>query len=238
MPTFNRRAYVPSAVRYFLSQDYDRKELLVFDDGDESVADLMPGDSRVRYFRLDRRTVLGEKRNLACEEARGEIIAHWDDDDWMAPWRLRHQIGELLDQNADACGVDHLFFYQPEKDLAWCYFYEKGGRRWIAGGTLCYKKAFWRSNPFPAVSIGEDTRFVWADHGGRVLAHSDYSFYVAMIHRGNTSPKVTSSLRYHPHSASEVRRMIGEDLEACAGVGFDERQRRARERAMRMEALQ
>ena len=26
---------------------------------------------------------LGEKRNLACQEAQGSIIIHWDDDDWM-----------------------------------------------------------------------------------------------------------------------------------------------------------
>ncbi|MBS1586159.1 MAG: glycosyltransferase family 2 protein [Bacteroidetes bacterium] len=29
--------------------------------------------------------VVGRKRNIACEESRGDIIVHWDDDDWYAP---------------------------------------------------------------------------------------------------------------------------------------------------------
>ena len=27
--------------------------------------------------------------------ARGQIIAHWDDDDWSAPWRLGYQVAAL-----------------------------------------------------------------------------------------------------------------------------------------------
>jgi glycosyltransferase involved in cell wall biosynthesis len=213
MPTFNRRRFVPQAIRYFLLQDYPEKELLVLDDGDDSVGDLMPKDSRIRYFRLERSTVLGEKRNLACAEARGEIIAHWDDDDWMAQWRLSYQVKNLLSQSADACGLAQLLFYQPESNRAWQYYYEKGGRTWIAGGTLCYTRAFWRRNPFAKVNIGEDTRFVWNDHTGKVLALEDNSFYVAMIHKRNSSPKRTSSARYCPHSVAEIRRILGEDRE-------------------------
>lgn len=213
MPTFNRRRFVPQAIRYFLSQDYPERELLILDDGDESVRDLMPKDSRIRYFRLERTTVLGEKRNLACEEARGEIIAHWDDDDWMAGWRLSYQVKSLIEERADACGLAHLLFYQPESDRAWRYFYERGGRTWIAGGTLCYTRAFWRQNPFARVSIGEDTRFVWNNHSGKVLILEDNSFYVAMIHRQNSSPKRTSCARYCAHPAAEIRRILGEDQE-------------------------
>ena len=38
MPTASRRRFVPLAIRYFLSQDYPNKELLILDDGDDSVA--------------------------------------------------------------------------------------------------------------------------------------------------------------------------------------------------------
>ncbi len=33
MPTANRRQFVPGSIRMFLEQDYDRKELIVIDDG-------------------------------------------------------------------------------------------------------------------------------------------------------------------------------------------------------------
>jgi Glycosyl transferase family 2 len=60
---------------------------------------------------LDKRHTIGAKRNLACEEARGEIIAHWDDDDWHAPDRLRYQTQALLHRGADVCGLATLLFY-------------------------------------------------------------------------------------------------------------------------------
>ncbi len=52
------------------------------------VGDLVAGVPGVRYLQLPQRASIGAKRNLACAEARGELIAHWDDDDWYAPARL------------------------------------------------------------------------------------------------------------------------------------------------------
>lgn len=96
MPTHDRRAFVPQAVGYFLRQDYIGRELIVVDDGTDPVQDLMPDDARIRYLRLEGKHTLGAKRNLACRESRGEVIVHWDDDDWMAPWRLSYQVENLL----------------------------------------------------------------------------------------------------------------------------------------------
>jgi hypothetical protein len=50
MPTADRRAFVPLAIRYFLAQDYPEKELIIVDDGADSVADLVPDDAA--YSRL------------------------------------------------------------------------------------------------------------------------------------------------------------------------------------------
>src|SRR5262245_22007784 len=112
MPTFNRRRFVPRALIYWLRQDYPHKELIVVDDGTDCVADLMPtADPRVRYVRLESRMSVGAKRNFACELAKGEVIAHWDDDDWHAPHRLSYQIERLLQANADVCGLQTLLFF-------------------------------------------------------------------------------------------------------------------------------
>jgi glycosyltransferase involved in cell wall biosynthesis len=90
MPTANRRAFVPRAIAYFQRQDYTTRELIVVDDGDDAIGDVIPADERIRHIRLSTKMTVRAKRNLACEEARGEIIAHWDDDDWHAPHRLRY----------------------------------------------------------------------------------------------------------------------------------------------------
>jgi len=102
MPTRNRPHFAGQSISYFLRQDYPQRELIVLDDGDEPIADLIPRDDRVHYVRLPQRRPVGAKRNLACEISRGELIAHWDDDDWMAADRLSLQVNQLLHSGADA----------------------------------------------------------------------------------------------------------------------------------------
>src|SRR5262249_36808704 len=141
MPTHNRRPFVAQAIEYFLRQDYEQRELLVLDDGDDRVADLMPDDPRVRYVPLDTRLVLGDKRNPACELARGELIAHWDDDDWHAPHRLSYQAAELERHGASLCGTPKVLYYEPAAQRGWLYESPRTQRRWISG--LFYRKSLW-----------------------------------------------------------------------------------------------
>jgi glycosyltransferase involved in cell wall biosynthesis len=213
MPTSDRRRLVPHAISYFLAQDYPSKELLILDDGQQPIPELGGDDGQIRYLRLEQKTSLGAKRNLACREARGDIILHWDDDDWIANWRLSYQVRALIEGNAAVCGLDKLYFYEPEHDQAWQYVYPERARFWVAGATLCYLKSFWRENPFPNINVGEDTRFVWSGDARKMIALDNPGFYVAMIHSGNTSRKRTSDPRYHPVAAEQIRQMMGTDFE-------------------------
>src|SRR5689334_12979542 len=113
MPTYNRREYIPRAIQYFLRQDYANRELIIVDDGSDPISDLIPPDPSIRYIRLDTRHSIGAKRNMACEAARGEVIAHWDDDDWHAPHRLRYQAEALGNADKALCGLTKLLFYEP-----------------------------------------------------------------------------------------------------------------------------
>lgn len=218
MPTFNRRRYVAQAIRYFLRQDYARRELIILDDGDDPVEDLVPRDVGIRYVRLPRRMVLGAKRNLACEMARGEIIAHWDDDDWMAPHRLTYELAVLAQTGADLCGAPRQWYYDPLGDRAWLYEYPAARRPWLAGNTLCYRKAFWTRNRFPEIQVGEDTRFVWSPRARNAVPTPDSDFYVALVHAANTSPKSLAGPYWRPHPVGEVHRLLGGDLNFYRGL--------------------
>jgi glycosyltransferase involved in cell wall biosynthesis len=218
MPTANRRSFVPRAIQYFLRQDYPNRELIVVDDGSDAVTDLIPLDPRVRYMRLEKPHTIGAKRNLACNNASGELIVHWDDDDWMACWRLSYQVHSLSNAYADVCGLNRLLYYDGLSGQSWQYIYPSGCQPWVAGNTLCYTKAFWQMNPFPDISVGEDNRFVWSGRMKRMLALQDYTFYVALIHPENASPKVTQQACWHSYPASEVRNLIGDDWAFYAGL--------------------
>ncbi len=211
MPTCNRREFVPQALKYFLRQDYGQKELIIIDDGTDPVCDLLPTDERIRYVKLERKLTVGAKRNIACEQAKGEIVAHWDDDDWMADWRLSYQVEQLLRERADVCGLNRVFFFDPAAGAAWEYVFPGKIRPWAYGATLCYAKSFWRENPFRDITVGEDSRFVWSDPESRIVALPDNKFLAALVHAGNTSPKRIDESCWTRYPLQEIQELIGED---------------------------
>jgi hypothetical protein len=212
MPTCNRRAFVPRAIQYFLRQDYPQRELIILDDGSDPVGDLIPADERIRYIRMEKRLTLGAKRNLACEQARGDLLMHWDDDDWHAPRRITYQVEALLQADAEICGLRQMLFYDPASRHTWLYTYPAGQRPWLAGGSLLYRRSFWQRSPFPNLRVGEDTRFVWSHSLEQALVLSDYTFYIALIHPANTSPKKMRG-SYWKLWDGDLREVMGKDLD-------------------------
>jgi FkbM family methyltransferase len=211
MPTANRRHYVAQAIRYFLRQDYRNKELVILDDGAESAADVVPDDAQVRYVRLKGKRTLGAKRNECVKLCRGNLIMHWDDDDWMAPHRIGYQTEALLRAKAEVCGLRRMLFYELETGKVWLYEYPARQRAWLAGGSLLYTKDFWRRSPFPDIQVASDTRFVWNQRLERAVVLPDYNFYVATIHPGNTSRKSCRGSYWKPWTG-DIESLLGQDM--------------------------
>lgn len=203
LPTANRRAFVPEAIRQFLEQDYPNRELIVLDDGEDSIADLIPPDATIRYCRLARRLSVGSKRNLAAELARGDVVLHWDDDDWRSNRWVRSQVTTLMSEQADICGLDRVLFYDRESRRGWRYVYD-GREPWVAGSTLCYRRDYWRASPFADLNVGEDNAFVWSGRSKRLVVNPHGDQFVATIHRGNISPRHTGGRRWHAVPAEQI----------------------------------
>jgi glycosyltransferase involved in cell wall biosynthesis len=212
MPTCNRRSFVPQAVRCFLRQDYPNLELVIVDDGTDSITDCLPDDERIRYFRLDQKQKIGAKRNYACEHSRGGFIVHWDDDDWYPSWRVSKQIIELSEHGFDLCGSSRVYYFDPDKDQSWEYRYAASGPKWIAGNTLAYRKSLWERHKFPEIQIGEDSRFVWSSALSMMHDVADPSLCVATVHAGNTSRKEVGGSCWHSQSTEIVRSLLGDDV--------------------------
>jgi glycosyltransferase involved in cell wall biosynthesis len=211
MPSRNRRQLAGQSVAYFLRQDYPSRELIVLDDGDDPISDLIPRDERIRYVRLPERKSIGAKRNLGCEISRGELIAHWDDDDWMAPDRLSLQVRQMAEAGADVCGAGELLYYRPDAGQAWLYRYPEGARPWLAGGTLLYRRAVWDRHRFQEIDVGEDNRFLSDIARFRFCRMPDASFYIGLIHPGNTSGKNVKGPRWERRPLEEVTHRIAAD---------------------------
>lgn len=99
-PTYNRPPHqaglLEEAIESFLRQDYPNRELIVLNDcSDQTLVSDAPG---VRIVNADRRLAsLGEKLNAAAEQASGDLLAPWDDDDVSLPWRLSQGVRGIAD---------------------------------------------------------------------------------------------------------------------------------------------
>jgi glycosyltransferase involved in cell wall biosynthesis len=191
MPTQNRRRFIPRAIESFLLQDWPEKELVVVDSGDDRVEDLIREVPNAKYiFYTEPRSEwlpnvpIGTKRNIACENASGEIIVHFDDDDYSHPGRISNQIKYLRESGKSVVGYNWIKEFSEFTTNTNDYQVPPG---WAAGTSLCYLKAYWEKHRFPATSFGEDWTFIEVARDSGEFASCDGQKYItSTAHSGNT----------------------------------------------------
>ena len=112
-PTFNRRPFIPMAIKCFEHQTYpkDKMEWIIIDDGTDKIEDLVTHIPQVKYFKYDDKLTLGKKRNISNEKAKGDIIVYMDDDDYYPPDRIKHAVERLRESKALCAGSSAMFIY-------------------------------------------------------------------------------------------------------------------------------
>lgn len=121
MPTRNRFRLAQQAIRCFLEQTYPNREMIILDNSEtDELQDWVAalGEPSLRYFRkAGRRIPLGSLRNLSMQEATGDFVTNWDDDDLSHPQRLEIQMAALWVHQADACLLQcqYLWYPQPKR---------------------------------------------------------------------------------------------------------------------------
>lgn len=94
-----------NSVTSILNQSVSDLELIICDDGSTADAknlleELAKKDSRIRFVRKGNLLTLPQKLNACLKEAKGDLIARMDDDDYSHPRRFEKQI-EYLEQHSE-----------------------------------------------------------------------------------------------------------------------------------------
>jgi glycosyltransferase involved in cell wall biosynthesis len=115
-PTFNRRPFIPIMLECFRNQVYpkDRMEWIIVDDGTDRIKDLIDAANipQIKYFSVDRKMTLGEKRNYMHKQSKGSIIVYMDDDDYYPPERVSHAVDVLMiNKDALCAGSSEMYIY-------------------------------------------------------------------------------------------------------------------------------
>jgi glycosyltransferase involved in cell wall biosynthesis len=113
MNCYNSSRYLREAIESVLAQTHTNWEIIFWNNQstDESAAIFKTYvDPRLRYFLAPAHTTLGQARNLAIKEARGEFIAFLDCDDLWLPRKLEKQIGLFGNPSVGLVICDTIFF--------------------------------------------------------------------------------------------------------------------------------
>jgi glycosyltransferase involved in cell wall biosynthesis len=215
-PTYGRDGFLKDALRWVQGQTYPNLEWLVLDDSPEPSRTLSGRpEPRLRYQHVTRRLSIGEKRNLLIDAARGEYIAHFDDDDYYAPRFVETMVANLEANAADFANLNAWYLYDLRHDLFGFWnlrqttglHYEcHAGRLRISaftpgnnapfadnylgyGFTYVYRKAIWEATPYAAIDWGEDQGFARAAAAKfQVISITDHTALVLhVLHPGSSS---------------------------------------------------
>jgi glycosyltransferase involved in cell wall biosynthesis len=146
-------------------------------------------DDDIRYIWLSGKSTIGHKRNVGCKEARGEIVVHWDDDDYSAPGRIADQVERIKETGKPVTGYQSMRFTDGRQ---W-WLYAHRAPTYCLGTSLCYRKDWWAAFPFKdSQHVEEDRLFILPAVKRRDLALAPAGdMMYATIHGGNTSPRET-----------------------------------------------
>lgn len=141
-PTFNRRPFIPIMLECFRNQTYpkDRMEWIIVDDGTDSVKDLIDAANipQIKYFRVESKMALGEKRNYMHKHCKGSIIVYMDDDDYYPPERVEHAVERLMGNKEALCaGSSEMYLYF--KHINKMYQCGPYGPNHATAGTFAFK---------------------------------------------------------------------------------------------------
>ena len=219
VPTRNRVKLLPQLIEHFKKQTWGNKELLIFDDtpeGEAAVEQLQARNPNIHIRHSSKTLTIGTKRNKLIEHAKGELIAHFDDDDYYSPSYLETLVQGLLESNSDLNKLTGWFCLHEKsgtlgywdttrRDLAHTVFEgntnpkthdkvfsELGYRSFLTGYgfSFLYRKQAWRNNPFEDINLGEDSLFLEGirKNNGRIHFTQDTNaICIHIIHRSNTS---------------------------------------------------
>ena len=96
MPVFNRLNFLKPAIESVIQQTHSNWELVLVDDGSESIViEYLQSiqDERVRLIKRDRQPKGAPTcRNIGWQNAESDLILFLDSDDLLAPWALKERL--------------------------------------------------------------------------------------------------------------------------------------------------
>jgi hypothetical protein len=193
-PTYNRRPFIASMIKCFQHQTYpkDKMEWIIIDDGTDKIEDLVKDIPQVKYFKYDKKMVLGKKRNIMHEKSCGDIIVYMDDDDYYPPVRVAHAVNMLLTHPKALCaGSSEIYIWF--KHINQMIQFGPYGPNHATAGTFAFKRELLKDHAYDDTrALAEEKSFL-----------KDYSVPFVQL-----EPKKTILVFSHPHNTFDKKTLL------------------------------
>ena len=219
VPTRSRAHLLSRLIEIFDQQTWTNKELLILDDtpqGQQEIETLQAQHQHIQLWHISQTKSIGAKRNQLIEQAEGDLIAHFDDDDFYAPTYLEVMANNLLENNKNLVKLTGWFcFHQASKTLGYWdttrqdishtvfmgnespkthdkSFTPRGYRSFLTGYgfSYLYRRKVWEQIKFRDINLGEDSQFyedIERQYGKTMFIEDTKGICVHIIHKNNTS---------------------------------------------------
>lgn len=183
-PTINRQNLLPALWDCVRAQTVQDFEWLIHDGSPQraTIFDEPNQDRRIRYLHAPSgHATIGAKRNELCDAAQGEIIAHFDDDDFYGAHYIQRMVSLMTERNADFVKPFGYFLYHrrhdafaywdlehdfplhyvlhPTDDITFAAYRGGADARWGYGFSYVFDRRVWETVRFPDQNHGEDHVF-------------------------------------------------------------------------------
>lgn len=199
-PTYDERCnFLQFVARGICQQTYKNiKEWVIVDGTKKGVSCLPAIITKLRTLKnipeiifieqdIKRKNTIGNLRNIVKNKATGDILIHFDDDDFYPFCRIKHAVEQLTVTGREIAGNSDLYMFDVHFDTL--YQFRSFGPNHVLGGTMAYTKKYALEHTFDeSVTHAEEGSFTNKFTEPLALLKADKSI-IASSHGNNTYSK-------------------------------------------------
>lgn len=212
-PTFNRELFHSKIYHCVTNQHYANYEWLVLDDStNPSIFFNRINHPKIKYYHISDRMSIGNKRNWLIERSTGDIIIHFDDDDYYSPEYIDTIVNKFINEDLDFINLRGWFLHDKRSDFFgyWNlndkkehHFKLTSGNETVIdsaedgfennelgwGFGFAYRRSVWEKIKFEDINWKEDAKFSLEAHKQFNCSYiiDEQGICLHVVHDNNTS---------------------------------------------------
>ena len=213
MPVYNRPDLVGRAITSILNQTMDNFELIIVDDGSDTLTKSIlkqyaKQDDRIRLIYNPKNQGIAYSRQRGADAARGEYIAVMDSDDWSVPDRLEKSLAFMRDHpevDAMTGGIQAIpkDVFIPDYSVSEKKGYTVDKLPGFYEVEQTFANLFWNVSALYKRSFTLKNKIRYND---RLLSAEDYDFWRQFVLFGGRMASIKDTLayvRFHSSNSKE-----------------------------------